>query len=373
MGKRQYYAACAFGLEAVAARELKELGVEDIETRDARVYFKADEAGLARANVCLRCADRIYMVLSEFPARTFDELFYGVSQADFGGLIPPKARMPVAGDAVRSVLGSVSDVQAVSKRAVIESMKRTHGNIVFEESKSVFQIYVSILKDNVSVCLNTSGAGLNRRGYRVKNSEAPLKETLAAALLKIARWYAHPLYDPMCGSGTIAVEGAMMAKNIMPGANRSFAAQHFGDEFKRAFDREKQRAADGVKTAGAQVFASDIDEKALELARFHAERAGVLGDIRFSKASVADFTLLTGDACIVTNPPYAQRMGEQKEVDRLYGQMGRTFFKKPDTKVFVLTADDGFENKFGRRADKKRKLYNGNIRCTFYQYFKKKA
>lgn len=371
MGKRQYYAACAFGLEAVVARELERLDISDIETRDARVYFKADEAGLARANVCLRCADRVYMVLSEFPARTFDELFLGVSRADFGGLIPRKAKIPVAGDAVKSVLGSVSDIQAVSKRAVIESMKRTHGNIVFEESGSVFQVYVSILRDNVSVCLNTSGAGLNRRGYRVKNSEAPLKETLAAALLKIARWYAHPLYDPMCGSGTIAVEGAMMAKNIMPGANRSFAAQHFGMEFKRAFDREKQRAADGVQDSGVPIFASDIDEKALELAKFHAECAGVLSAIRFSRANAADFSSQTKDACIVTNPPYAQRMGEQKEVDRLYAQMGRAFFKQPDTKVFVLTADDGFENKFGYRADKKRKLYNGNIRCTFYQYFKK--
>ena len=371
MGKRQYYAACAFGLESVVARELKELLLEDIRARDARVYFKADEAGLARANVCLRCADRIYMVLSEFSAYTFDELFEGVLKINFGGLIPPKARIPVAGDAVRSTLGSVSDIQAVTKRALIESMKRTYGNIVFEETKSAFQVYVSILKDTVSVCLNTSGAGLNRRGYRVKTSEAPLKETLAAALLKIARWYAHPLYDPMCGSGTIAVEGAMMAKNIMPGAGRHFAAQHFGMEFKRAFDREKQRAQNEIKESGALIFASDIDEKSLELARFHAERAGVADAIRFSRARVLDFEPETQDACIVTNPPYAQRMGDEKEVSRLYGQMGKVFFKKPDTKVFVLTADDGFENKFGRKADKKRKLYNGSIRCTFYQYFKK--
>jgi putative N6-adenine-specific DNA methylase len=371
MEKRQYYAACAFGLEAVVAHELKRLAVEEIETRDARVYFKADEEGLAQANVCLRCADRIYMVLSEFFARTFEELFDGVAQARFGDLIPPKAKMPVAGDAVGSVLGSVSDIQAVSKRAVIESMKRSYGNIVFEESKSTYQIYVSIVRDQVSVCLNTSGAGLNRRGYRVKNSTAPLKETLAAALLKIARWYAHPLYDPMCGSGTIAVEGAMMAQNIMPGASRSFAAQHFSSEFKRAFDIEKQRAADGVRISGVPIFASDIDKDALELAKFHAGRAGVLESIRFSRADAVRFTQETDDACIVTNPPYAQRMGEQKDVDRLYKQIGKAFFAHPDNKVFVLTADNGFESKFGRRADKKRKLYNGNIKCTFYQYFRK--
>jgi Predicted N6-adenine-specific DNA methylase len=162
-----------------------------------------------------------------------------------------------------------------------------------------------------------------------------------------------------------------MARNIMPGANRNFDAQHFGVEFKRAFDREKQRSRDGIKKSNVQIFASDIDKDQLELAKFHAERAGVLEDIRFSRADVRDFKPDTESACIVTNPPYAQRMGEQQEVDKLYKLMGRVFFGGPDTKVFVLTADDAFETKFGRRADKKRKLYNGSIRCTFYQYFKK--
>ena len=162
-----------------------------------------------------------------------------------------------------------------------------------------------------------------------------------------------------------------MAKNIMPGANRNFDAQHFGVEYKRAFDREKQRAQDAVKKSGVEIFASDIDKDAVELAKFHAERAGVLDDIHFSRADVRDFSPNTSSASVITNPPYAQRMGEQQEVDRLYKLMGRVFFAAPDTKVFVLTADDNFESKFGRRADKKRKLYNGNIRCTFYQYFKK--
>lgn len=366
-----YYAACAFGLESVVSRELEQLGLAIERTQDARVYFRADETGLALANICVRSADRIYMVLSEFPAFTFDELFEGVKTINFGSIIPSKASIPVAGDAVQSSLGSVSDVQAIAKKAVIESMRRTYGNIVFEESKAAFQVYVSILRDMATVSLNTSGGGLNRRGYRVKTSTAPLKETLAAALLQIARWYAHPLYDPMCGSGTIAVEAAMMARNIMPGANRNFDAQHFGVEFKRAFDREKQRSRDGIKKSNVQIFASDIDKDQLELAKFHAERAGVLEDIRFSRADVRDFKPDTESACIVTNPPYAQRMGEQQEVDKLYKLMGRVFFGGPDTKVFVLTADDAFETKFGRRADKKRKLYNGSIRCTFYQYFKK--
>ncbi|MEI6101851.1 MAG: methyltransferase, partial [Eubacteriales bacterium] len=162
-----------------------------------------------------------------------------------------------------------------------------------------------------------------------------------------------------------------MARNMMPGANRNFDAQHFGVEYKRAFDREKQRAQDGVKKSSVQIFASDFDTQAVELAKFHAERAGVLEDIRFVRADVRDFNPTTESACIVTNPPYAQRMGERQEVDRLYKLMGRVFFNKPDTKVFVITADDAFESKFGRRADKKRKLYNGSIRCTFFQYFKK--
>jgi putative N6-adenine-specific DNA methylase len=366
-----YYAACAFGLESVVSRELEQLGITIEQKQDARVYFKTDETGLALANICVRSADRIYMVLSQFAAYTFDELFEGVKAVNFGSFIPSKASIPVAGDAVQSTLGSVSDVQAVSKKAIIESMRRTYGNVVFDESKAKFQIYVSILRDTATVSLNTSGAGLNRRGYRVKNSTAPLKETLASALLQIARWYAHPLYDPMCGSGTIAVEAAMMARNIMPGANRNFDAQHFGVEYKRAFDREKQRAQDGVKKSTVEIFASDIDKDAVELAKFHAERAGVLHDIHFERADVRDFSPNTETACIVSNPPYAQRMGEQQQVDKLYKVMGKVYFGKPDNKVFVLTADDAFESKFGKRADKKRKLYNGSIRCTFYQYFKK--
>lgn len=371
MSRKLYYAACAFGLEGIVARELERLNIEKQKTTDARVYFYADENEIARANICLRCADRIYMVLGEFKAVTFEELFENVAKINFGDIIPQNAKIPVTGDAVKSALGSVSDVQAITKKAIIKSMKRKYGNVSFEESKKPFNIYVTIIRDNVTVGLNTSGSGLNRRGYRVKNAQAPLKETLAAALIEISRWYSHPFYDPMCGSGTIAVEAAMMAKNIMPGALRHFDAMHFGSEFKREFDREKQKAADGIKKAQMPIFASDIDKEAVELALFHAENAGVLDAVEISRADVSDFKMKTDTASIVTNPPYAIRLGEEKEVSRLYTKMGKALLACENAKIFVITADEDFERKFGKKADKKRKLYNGNIKCTYYQFFKK--
>lgn len=365
------YAACAFGIEAVAARELKNLGIEDVETKDARVYFWADENQLARANICLRSADRIYMVLGEFKAVTFEELFENVAKIDFGSIIPKGAKIPVTGDAVKSALGSVSDVQAITKKAIIKSMTRTYGNIVFEENKKPFNIYVTILRDNVTVALNTSGAGLNRRGYRLKNAVAPLKESLAAALIEISRWYSHPFYDPMCGSGTIAIEAAMMAKNIMPGTSRHFDAVHFGQDFKREFDRERQRALDGIRKAPMPIFASDVDKDALELAMFHADNADVADAIEFSRGDVAGFKTKTDTSVIVTNPPYAVRMGEEKEVSRLYEKMGKAMLKCDNAKMFIITPDEAFEKKFGKKADKKRKVYNGSIKCIYYQFYKK--
>ena len=372
MMNNRYYAACAFGLEATVKRELTDLGALDISAQDARVYFSCDDRTLAHICMCIRCADRIYAVLGEFHAETFDELFCGVRAIDFGDLIPKDAKIPVSGDAVSSVLGSVSDVQAVSKKAIITSMQRHYGQVTFEETKKPFRIYVTILKNTVTVGLNMVGAGLSRRGYRTKNTVAPIKETLAASLIKIARWYAHPFYDPMCGSGTIAIEAARMAKNIMPGEKRHFDAVHFGGEFKSAFDRERQKARDGVINAPMPVFASDVSQEALDLARFHAEQAGVSDAITFERKPVKDFAFQTKDAVVITNPPYAIRLGEQKEVAALYAQMGRVLLQRPDSKIFVICADDHFESKFGARADKKRKLYNGSIRTTYYQYYKKR-
>ena len=369
---RTYYASCAFGTESCVRFEIEKLGAEYLRTSDGRVYFEADPSALARVCIGSRCADRIYMVLREFKAVTFDELFEGVKACGFGDIIPPGAAMPVSGDAVHSVLGSVSDVQAVSKKAVIESMKRHYGDIRFEETKKPFGIYVTIVRDMVTVGINMVGKGLSRRGYRIHNTKAPIKETLAASLINIARWYSHPFYDPMCGSGTIAIEAAMMAKNIMPGQRRHFDAVHFGMEYKRAFDQERQRAADGIIKSDVPVFASDVSAEQAELTSFHAERAGVDDILKVERKHIKDFSMPYKTAVIVTNPPYAVRLGEKEETEKLYAQMGSALLKYDDAKIFVICADERFESRFGARADKKRKLSNAGLKTYYYQYFRKR-
>ncbi|MEA5002838.1 MAG: class I SAM-dependent RNA methyltransferase [Christensenella sp.] len=366
------YASCAFGMEGILANELRDFGFENVSTQDARVYFDADMQGVAKANVFLRTADRIYWVLKEFKAVSFEQLFEGVTSIPFGDILPSDARFPVDGNAVHSALGSVSDVQSVAKKAVVRAMQRVYKQERFPENGNVFNLYVNILKDQVTVALNTSGAGLNRRGYRLKNAQAPLKETLAASLIMISQWRTRDFYDPLCGSGTIAIEAAMMASRMAPGIKRRFDAQSYDNDFKKAFQLERDYAKSLVTEPQMQIFASDIDRKSLDLAREHAHNMDVAQWIRFDRKDVKDFEQPERAASIITNPPYAVRMGEEKEVATLYRNMGKTFLPLEDTLVFVITADEQFENKYGAKADKRRKLYNGNIKCTYYQYFRKK-
>lgn len=366
------YASCAFGIEGILAGELRTLGFQNVAARDARVYFDANEQEIAKANIFLRTADRVYLILKEFRAVTFEELFEGIAAIPFGDIMPSDARFPVDGSAVRSVLGSVSDVQAVSKKAVVKAMQRVYPQEHFEETGSMFNLYVNLLNDQATVALNTSGAGLNRRGYRLKNAQAPLKETLAAALIMISRWRTRDFFDPLCGSGTIAIEAAMLAANMAPGIKRRFDAQGYGNEFRKEFAEMKEYAKSLLKIPEMEIYASDIDGRTLELAKEHAYNMDVAQLIRFSRKDVRDFEQPQRQATIVTNPPYAMRMGAEKEVAELYRAMGERFCGLQDTVVFVITADDKFESKYGEKADKKRKLYNGNIKCTYYQYFRKK-
>lgn len=366
------YASCAFGMEGILANELRDFGFEDVSAQDARVYFNTDMRGIARANVFLRTADRIYWVLGEFEAVSFEQLFEGVAAIPFGDILPSDARFPVDGNAVHSRLGSVSDVQSISKKAVVRAMQRVYKQERFPENGNIFNIYVNILKDHVTVALNTSGAGLNRRGYRLKNAQAPLKETLAASLVMISKWRTRDFYDPLCGSGTIAIEAAMMASHMAPGIKRRFDAQSYDNEFKKAFQLEREYAKSLVTSPQMQIFASDIDRKSLDLAREHAHNMDVAQWIRFDRRDVREFEQPDRPASVITNPPYAMRMGEQKEVSALYRDMGKAFLPLTDTLVFVITADEQFENKYGAKADKRRKLYNGNLKCTYYQYFRKK-
>ena len=355
------FASCAFGLEAVTALELRTLKLEEIHARDARVYFCADARGVAAANLWLRTADRVYIELGQTQAPTFDALFEAVKAAPWEDYIPADARVDVNADAVGSALCSVSDIQAISKKAIAVRLCGKYKLNKLPETGARYDVHIKLLRDIASLCLNVSGSGLNRRGYRKANVAAPIRETLAAGIVMLSGWRNCSFADPMCGSGTIAIEAAMIGANIAPGLNRSFDGERwrlFGNEWMI----ERQAASEAVKPQ-PEIFASDIDDKALRAVRANAQAAGV--SLRLSRADVRNFS--RNDCIVVTNPPYAQRLGEAEDVHRLYRDMGKALM---DAQIKnIITADAQFERWFGRRADKKRKLYNGNIRCTLYQYF----
>ncbi len=354
------FASCAFGLESLVTTELKKQRLGGVSARDARVYFDADEQGIAAANLWLRTADRVFIELGTFEALTFDALFEGVRALPLEEFIPKDANFPVNADSVGSALFSVSDIQSISKKAAVVRLMAAHKVKVLPETGDRYDIHVKILRNQVSVCLNTSGMGLNRRGYRANNVTAPIRETLAAGLVMLSGWDGNELADPMCGSGTIAIEAAMIGANMAPGLSRSFDAQNW-PRFKKPWLTARDEAVQ-QKTQSPVIFASDIDKKALSAADKNALAAGV--DIKIFHADVRNFSR----SCpVLTNPPYAVRLGEKNEVHRLYGDMGKAFASVP--KKSIISADDDFERFFGKRATKKRKLYNGSIRCNFYQYF----
>lgn len=366
------YASCSFGLESVVADELKRIGAADIRANDARVYFSADKEIIAKANCRLCTADRVYVVVSEFSAKTFEELFENIKKIEWADYLPSNAEFPVTGDAVKSQLMSVSDIQSISKKAIVESLKRKYNLPFFEENGIKYPIYIFNFKDMVTVALNTSGAGLNRRGYRKKELSAPLRENLAAGLIKLTRWSDRPFYDIMCGSGTIVIEAAMMARGIIPGLLRRFASEYWDDEFKTAYFRERTEAkASIIRKPKVPFFAFDIDKRAIEAAKTNAAAAHVEDMITFNIKDAKYFSPSTESGTIITNPPYAIRMGEKREVEELYASIGERLGMLDDFKYYIIAADEKFEEHFGRKADRKRKLYNGNSKCFYYQYFKK--
>ena len=355
------FASCAFGLETVVASELKQLGMKDVKAQDARVYFDATASDIARANIALRSADRVYIEITQFDAETFDMLFEGVKALSWEDYIPKDAAFPVNADAVKSRLFSVSDIQSISKKAVVVRLMDKHRTSSLPETGARYDIHIKLLRDKASVCINTSGAGLNRRGYRKANVKAPIRETLAAGLVMLSRWNGGAFADPMCGSGTIAIEAALIGTNTAPGLGRSFDAEKW-PVLKGEWAAQREWARQQIRK-GPDVFASDIDRKAISAADKNAQAAGV--DIQLYHADVCDFSRI--GCTVITNPPYAQRLGDQKSVHALYRDMGNAL--RDVQKKYIITADDQFERYFGGRAAKKRKLYNGSIRCTLYQYY----
>lgn len=370
--KLRMVATCLFGLEKLLGEEIDKIGGVRVETIDGRVTFDGDVSVLARANINLRFAERVFISLGSFPAYSFDQLFEGTKALPWENFIGKFDAFPVKGHAIRSKLYSLPDCQSIVKKAVVDRLSGVYGIRIFPEEKVKYQIEFFIFKDVATLMIDTSGIALHKRGYRPASGEAPLRETLAAAVASIARPREDVLFwDPFCGSGTIAIEAAMQVTNTPAGLNRSFAAEEFPFIPRSVWDSERDRARAGIiRDSGFEAYASDIDSDVLEKARANAERAGVSKHLKIFKADARDIKKLDRRGTVCCNPPYGERLMTPREVEQLYRAMGRTFEALAPWQIYVLTSAENFERLYGRRADKTRKLYNGMIPCQLYQYFK---
>ncbi len=360
---------CLFGLESVLAGEIRRMGGENVVVNDGKVSFDGGEEMIARANLSLRTAERVLIKLGEFPARTFDELFEGVKALDFETFIGSSDAFPVKGYSLNSALKSVPDCQKIIKKAAVESLKRAYRVSWFEETGPIHQIQFSIFKDTASIMLDTSGAGLHKRGYRQQSNEAPIKETLAAGMLDLARIYPDSCFcDPFCGSGTFVIEAATKALNIAPGLKRSFAVEKWGFLPPAVFEQERARAFDQIRRdAPFTAYGMDVSAEAVELTRANAKKAGISARVRLKTADIRSFEFLGEKAVVVTNPPYGERMLEIEGARELYHAMGERF--TAPGRYYVISPDEEFERFFGRQAKKRRKLYNGMLRCQYYMFY----
>jgi len=368
-------ATTAFGLEAIVKREAESLGFANIAVQDGRVNFSGTVESIATANLWLRSADRVQLNLGQFTALTFDELFEQTKALPWADWIPQNGKFTVLGNSVRSKLFSVSDIQSIVKKAVVEKLKQTYHIEYFAEDGPEYTIKASLLKDTATLTIDTTGArkGLHKRGYRENSAAAPLKETMAAALISLSYWKPDRiLLDPTCGSGTIPIEAALIAKNIAPGLSRSFASEAWPVIPAKVWKSARQQAYAAIDTfAEPLIFGSDIDQEAIALAQNNAIEAGVDDCIHFEQKPLNQVTLHGEYGVAISNPPYGERLGRMQEVHQLYADMGH-LFKDPTWSVYVLTSDEFFEPAFGKKADAKRKLFNGNIKTDYYQYYGKR-
>lgn len=363
---------CLLGLEGLIAEELREMGAENVNAENGRVLFSGDEHILARANICSRFAERILIVVGTFEAHSFEDLFQGTKRLPWEQWVGKKDRFPVKGYSLNSDLFSVSDCQSIIKKAVVERLKTKYAIPWFEETGALYQIQFSIMKNQVTLYIDTSGKGLHKRGYRPDANAAPLKETLAASLCRISQLrHYHSLYDPMCGSGTILIEGALMALNIAPGLYRRFTAEKWSQFPQELWMEERRRAVSlQRKDIDFHGYGYDIDPEALAIAKENARKAGVEKYLTFTLRDVKDFEPETERATVIVNPPYGERLLDVDNARKLYKAMGQRFAPKKGRSYTIITADEEFEKAFGRKADKRRKLYNGMIKCQVYMYFK---
>ncbi|TCO74394.1 THUMP domain-containing class I SAM-dependent RNA methyltransferase [Marinisporobacter balticus] len=371
MGKIELIATSTFGLEEMVKIEVRNLGYEQMTVENGKVTFTCDTYAIPRANLWLRTADRVLLKMGEFKATSFEQLFERTKALPWEEWIPENGKFPVNGKSIKSQLFSVSDCQAIVKKAIVERLKEHYDTEWFEEDGEEFPIEVALLKDVATLTIDTSGQGLHKRGYREKANEAPLKETLAAAMVMISRWREdRVLIDPMCGSGTIAIEAAMLGKNIAPGLERKFVSQGWERIPEKAWKDARVEALKAIRQdEDIKIFASDMDEKAVEIAKENACNAGVEDCITFAVGDMATIRSNEKYGYIICNPPYGERLGEKKEVQQLYARMGKVFKKLDTWSTYIITSDEDFEKLYGKRASKKRKLYNGRIKVDYYQFF----
>ncbi|WP_421379132.1 THUMP domain-containing class I SAM-dependent RNA methyltransferase [Bacillus salacetis] len=364
-------ATAAMGLEALVAKEVRDLGYE-CEVENGKVIFEGDEKAIARANMWLRTADRIKILVGEFKAFSFDELFEKTKSLPWEDYLPVDAQFPVQGKSVKSKLYSVPDCQAIVKKAIVNKLQTAYNRTSWlEESGAVFKLEVAIHKDTASLTIDTSGQGLHKRGYRIGQGEAPLKETLAAALIQLTTWNPdRPFADPFCGSGTIPIEAALIGQNIAPGFNREFLSETWPWMSDKIWDDVRMEAEDVAKyDQPLDIMGTDIDHRMVEVAKNNAFEAG-LGDlIQFKQMQVKDFHSDKSYGVIVGNPPYGERIGDRPEVEQMYKAMGEAFEKMETWSKYIMTSHEEFEEFYGKKATKKRKLFNGFIKTDYYQYW----
>ena len=371
--KFQLVATCLFGLEHLLGEEIDALGYERVSTIDGRVTFVGDSEAVALSNIFLRYAERVYIKIGSFKAESFDELFEGTKALPWSDFIGRDDAFPVKGHSIRSKLFSIPDCQSIIKKAVVSKMSERYGIKLFAESGVKYQIEFFILNDEATLMIDTSGIPLHKRGYRKESNQAPIRETLAAAIAATSRPREEVLFwDPMCGSGTIAIEAAMKMKGIAPGVSRSFAAEAFPFVGKDVWKAAREEARDGECSTKFEVFASDISSPCVSLAERNAKNARVDDIVRVFQCDCRKISAPGRRGTIVTNPPYGERMGTERDVEELYRGMGVHFRSLAPWQVYVITSHPYFEKLYGKRADKIRKLYNGMIECKLYQFFKNK-
>jgi putative N6-adenine-specific DNA methylase len=372
LAKLQLIATATFGLEAVVKREIEGLGYKILKSEDAKITYSGDERAVVRSNLWLRSADRVLICMGEFHAESFEELFQQTRALPWEEWIPADGKFTVNATSVKSKLYSVPDCQSIAKKAIVERLKQTYGLERFPETGAAYTVKLTLLKDRVTVTLDTSGPGLHKRGYRVRDVAAPIKETLAAALVQLSFWRpGRLLADPFCGSGTIPIEAAMIGRNIAPGLSRKFVSEDWEAIPKELWKQERKAAFEAIDyDKDVRILASDIDEKAIAAAKLNAEEAGVDDCIDFRVQPVSKLAASENHGIIICNPPYGERIGEKEQILKIYKDLGRFMESNPTWSLYLITADKAFERVFREKpADRRRKLYNGRIETCYYQYY----